>query len=76
MDNITAWLPTILTGLLVIAGMIGVTIKIKGASTELSHMFAAIAAAVADNKLTKEEVAQIVEEAKQVVAAIKTTPSK
>jgi hypothetical protein len=70
-SNFHSWLPTILTAVVVILGMVGFSIKLKNASTELSHLFAAISASMADNKITPEELQLIIDEAKQVVQAMK-----
>lgn len=71
LSNLSSWLPTILTAVIVILGMIGISIKLKNASTELSHLFAAISSAMSDSKITPEELQLIIDEAKQVVQVMK-----
>ena len=73
MDNsIYIWLPAIVTAALMILGIIGISSRIKSATEELAHLFAVITTSLSDNKLTKEELEQIVKEAKEFIEALKT----
>ena len=65
-------LDVILTFVIGIAAVWAVVSKASIVLKETGELFVVFAAALADGKITKEEIAQVVKEGKDVVDAVKT----
>lgn len=65
------WLPSIITGILLILGFIGLHSKITKITEEIGHLFTAISIAMSDKQLTQEEIADIKLKIEDLVAAFK-----
>lgn len=67
-DLLLTLVPVVLT---ILIGYLGIATKMKSVSKEIGELFIAIMTALEDGKISREEVEQIIKEAKDIPEALK-----
>ena len=75
-DYLTSNIPQIITAVVGIGAVGAILVKASKVLKEISELLSAIVVALADKKLTKEEIDTIVKEAKDIPVVVKALISK